>query len=154
MGSCKIYKTKKEYIIVTSSKTEDWIWVADDPIFRVPIANEDSKLIEFVFKALNSSRFDVPNVSIDDVPNWQNETLKKMGQKSYTDLYKKSNSCRVDRDEKGIIGIFPYKPYTPGKLSSGLTVVDEGIVEVNTNITPLHELEMILINVLNRDYKS
>ncbi len=151
---CTVYKTDKEYIIVTTSKTEDWIWVTDDPIFRVLVKNENNDLIEAVFKALESSRIDIPNIPMEDKVAWQEKNLKKMGQKSYTSLYKKSNSCSVSRDENGMVTISPYKPYTPGKFSSGLTVAKEGVVEVDMNVTSIPKLESILIDVLNQDYKG
>jgi hypothetical protein len=154
MHRCHVYKTDKEYLIVTYSKTEDGIWVADEPISRVPVENKDNKLIDAVLEALNSSRLEIPNIPIEDVPIWQKQTLKKMGQKSYTSLYKKSNSCSVNRDENGIIKISPYKPYTPGNFSSGLVVAKEGVVKVDMNVTSVSVLERMLIDILNHDYKS
>ena len=154
MGSCTVYKTDKEYIIVTSSKTEDWIWVADEPIFRVPVQNKNSKLIEAILEALRSSKIDIPNIPVGNYSIRDKETLKKMGQSSYKTLYKKSNSCSVSGDENGIVRISPYKPYIPGDFSSGLVVVKEGVVKVDMNDTSIPELESILIDILNQDYKS
>jgi hypothetical protein len=154
MGSCTVYKTDKEYIIVTSSKTKDWIWVDDEPIFRVPIENRGSKLIEDVLETLKNSRVDIPNIPVKDMPIFQKKNLKEMGQKSYPSLYKKSNSCSVSEDENGIVTISPYKPYKPGKFSSGLVVANEGVVKVDMNVTAIHELESILIDALNQDYKN
>ncbi|MBX2922743.1 MAG: hypothetical protein KF746_11165 [Chitinophagaceae bacterium] len=153
MHFCQVYKTNKEYIIVTKSQTKDWIWVTDEPILRVAVADSDSKLIEAILKALKSSRTNIPNISVEKKPLLEKETLKKMGQKSYTDLYKKSNSCSITRDKNGIITISPYKPYTPGKFSS-LAVAEEGVVQVDMSVTDVSELEDILIEVLEHDYKK
>ncbi len=153
MKACTVYKTDKEYLIVTTSKTEDWIWVEDEPIFRVLIEDKDNKLIEAVFEALKSSKVEIPNIPVENILTRQKEILKKMGQKSYTSLYKKSNSCSVSRDENDMVKISPYKPYMPGKFSSGLVVVSEGVVKVNMSVIPVSELERLLIDILSHDYK-
>lgn len=153
MGSCTVYKTDKEYIIVTASKTEDWIWVADDPIYRVLVEDKDGRLVDAILKALQSSRTGIPNIPVGNFSIREKETLKKMGQSSYKNLYKKSNSCSVSK-ENGIVTISPYKPYIPGDFSSGLVVVKEGVVNVDMNVTSIPELESLLIDVLNRDYKG
>lgn len=154
MKACTVYKIDKEYLVVTTSKTKDWIWVEDEPIFRVSSENKDGKLIEAVFTALKSSKIEIPNIPVENIPIRQKKILKEMGQKSYTHLYKKSSSCSVSRDENGMVKISPYKPYIPGKFSSGLVVAKEGIVQVDMNITSIPELECMLIDVLNRDYKG
>jgi hypothetical protein len=154
MQRCHIYKTAKEYIILTESKTEDWIWTNEGPIYRVLVENKDNKLIETVLEALKSSRLDIPNIPREDKPILEKKALKEMGQKSYTDLYRKSNSCSVSRDENGLIEISPYKPCTPGNFSSGLVVAKEGVVQVDMNVTSVPALESILIEILNQDYKS
>jgi len=153
MGACTVYKTNKEYIIVTLFKTEDWIWVADEPILRVAVEDRGSKLIEDIFEALNSSRMNIPSIPREDYNVLEKRTLTEMGQKSYTDLYKKSNSCSIDKDENNIVTISPYKPYTPGKFTS-LAVAKEGVVRVDMKVTDVSELERILIDVLKKDYKK
>lgn len=153
MSRCQIFKTSKEYIIVTSSETEDWIWVADEPIFRVPVENADSRLIEPVLNALKSSRVDIPNIPMEAKAAWQKEILKKMGQPSFARLYEISNSCSVRRDTNGKVEVSPYKPFTPGKLSSGLTVAKEDVVLLDMKFSSVSDLESTLIEILNRDYK-
>lgn len=153
MHFCQVYKTDKEYIIVTKSQTKDWIWVTDEPILRVPVGNRDNKLIEAVLEALKSSRTNIPNIPVENKPLLEKKTLTAMRQKSYPHLYKKSNSCSIERDKNNVITISPYKPYTPGKFSS-LAVAKEGILQVDMRVTSMSELEGILIDVLNKDYKK
>lgn len=153
MRCCQVYKTGKEYIITTLSKTVDGIWTKDGPIYRVLVENTVSNLIQAVFSGLKSSRLNIPNIPRENKPTLEKNILKEMGQKSFKSLYKNSNSCTISRDEDDIITISPYKPYIPGDFS-GLVVAKEGVVQVDMNVTSIPELENKLIDVLNQDYKS
>jgi hypothetical protein len=153
MSRCTIYKTDEEYIIVTESRTEDWIWIADNPIYRVNLATNNYKLAETILNALKSSRFDIPNILREDFSIREKEILNKMGQSSYKSLYKKSTSCSVKRDENNIVKISPYKPNSP-KDFSNLVVVKEKIVLIDMNVNSIPEFESKIIEVLSQDYKS
>lgn len=153
MGKCTIYKTEKEYIIVTESRTEDWIWVSDVPIIRLDLKTRDYNLAENVLNALENSRFDIPNIHRENFPIREKETLSKMGQSSYKSLYKKSTSCSVNKDENNVVKISPYKPHSP-KDYTNLVIDKENIALIDMNINSILELENKLIEILNQDYKS
>lgn len=100
---CAIYKTKKEYKIVTVYQRESWILHDKDPVFIIPITSSNEKLGECIFSSLNSSGTIKDSELISS-----KELLKLIKESSFKSLYKNSTSCMISLDKERI-ELIPYK---------------------------------------------
>lgn len=152
MKTCEVYKTPKNYIIITESTSDIGLGISDDPIYVIPIDSTINELQEKVFDCLNSSRVGVYTPNRDEWASWQKKQLEKMQQKSFVMLYKNSNSCHLAL-ENNIITIYPYKYYDPSKPKQGLCAVEEAEVKIDLNNIDKDEIIKILVDMLNVSYK-
>ncbi len=130
MKACNIFKTESEYKIVTQSMTEDGFLLSVLPAFVIGVDCSNDELRELIVKSLNSSQANIKTPKRDDYPILQKQVLQAINEKSYSALYKKTNSCDI-RLENNTLSIFPEKLFTLGKPSDGLTIVKEEKVEFN-----------------------
>lgn len=154
MKYCKIYKTNKEYIIITIKKTKNWILIYEFPIYRILIQEKELKLIESVFSCLENSSTEIPDLSVDEFKILKNKILKYIEYKSFEDLYSISNSCLISKTDDNNIIISPYKPILEGNYKNGLEVVQQDEIKLTLNILNFNEIESHIFNVLSYDYKT
>ena len=146
-ASC-IYKTEKEYKIITQSETDIGLFISDDPIFILPIISDIEDVKEAIFKCLNNSRKGIYTPKQDEWGKWQKERLKKMKEKSYIGLDKRSNYVGI-RLEKNVLVISPGK-YTHRQ---GFEIVEKDIVEIGYSPDKEMEITERIIEMLKVDYK-
>jgi len=152
MKASSIYKTQDKFIVITSSESDIGLYLDDDPICTLPINCEIEKLQEAIFYSLKKSRKNIPTPKRDEWAKWKKEQLKKIDQKSYTGLYKNSNSCSI-REENGIVKIWPHKFLTAGKPSDGLDIVEEDVVEIKDAEFNKSEVVSKVMGLLQKKYK-
>ena len=145
MKSCFIYKTEKEYKIITEHESDTGLGLEDEPIFILPIGSDIANIKESIFKSLNSSRKKVPFPK--NVKEWQKEGLKRMKEKSFKGLYEKSNSVGI-RIEKNILIISPSK-YT---TKMGIGIVEEDIVKMEYSLDKEIEITKKILEILEKSY--
>ena len=146
MKSCFIYKTEKEYKIITEHESDTGLGLEDKPIFILPIESDIVNIKESIFKSLNSSRKNVPFPK--DVKEWQKEGLKRMAEKSFKGLYEKSNSVGI-RIEKNILTICPSK-YMP---KMGIVPIEEDMIKMEYSLDKEIEITKKILEILEIDYK-
>jgi hypothetical protein len=106
MKTVQIYKTKKEFIIVTEYQLMSKAYISSDPIFKIPLSIADYEFEEFIFIALNSSK---TLTESEESKYWLGkEYMKKIGAKSYENFYKNTNSCTLEV-ENNLMTIYPMK---------------------------------------------
>lgn len=146
MKSCVIYRTDKEYKIVTESETDTGLFVSDTPVYILPLTISDEILKEKINNCLQNSKTGIKMPETrEGFSEWQKEQLTNLQEKTFSSLYKKSRSCLV-RIESGQLTIYPYECLD---VKKGLTIMDDKIV----HFSYLKELELIatqeIIKILN-----
>lgn len=142
--ACDIYKTLKEYKIVTLSTSDTGLFLADVPTFILPITISKDELSNKIFSSLNSSRCNVPfpNSKVE-MQEFQKKHLKDLKEKSFKSLYKNSINCSI-RLENNILEI------TPSRFEKYyLEPVSEKSVKIEYNNNEL-EITKIIIDILNK----
>lgn len=128
--SCVVYKTNKEYKIVTESETDTGLFISDEPVFILPSTISDDELITKIFLSLNSSKEEIIfPVNREAMDKWQTKQLNNLNEKSFVDLYKNSRSCLIRIEDK-ILTIYPYEY---GGARKGLIVNEEKIEKFNSS---------------------
>ena len=142
MKACTIYKTNREYKIITVYQRESEILHQRDPVFIIPITSSNEKLSKCIFNSLNSSGTIKESELITT-----KELLKLIKAPSFKSLYKNSTSCMIFLS-KGKLELIPYKE-----------AKDRGLEEVNEDkktIDYTKENESLIITtiveMLNRKY--
>lgn len=146
MKACAVYKTKKEYKILTSYQVDIGRHVLRNPIFIIPL---DIQLHDFknkIFECLNTSK----SISYDEYYSGisPKEVLKMMKESSFNGLYKKSTSCMIYLDDNHIkIVPYIYKGYEQGliELVENTKIIK---IENDNTIQIVAEIE----NMLSKDY--
>lgn len=145
MKSIHIYKTKKDYKIITFYKLESGSYIGSDPVFVMPIDVSSEDLAGKLFEALNASR--TLKESEEDKFWLGNGLLKKIKETSFNKFYATSLSCNVSFD-KGIIILTPYK-YT-GK-DQGLEMEESRTyrvaLEKNNRLEVVEKIKQMLASV-------
>ena len=103
MKACDIYRTKKEYKIVTMYHTDWGLYISDDPIFFLPLNATKEDIASAISKAIDASS-DIEQPSL----NSSKELLVKIKERSWSSLYKNSKCCILYID-KHIATIKPQK---------------------------------------------
>ena len=106
MKFVQIFKTSKNFIIMTMYKTESWTYIVGEPIWLLPSTVELEELEKKVFESLSLSRS--ISKSEEDKIWLGNTVLKKIGETSFNKFYTKSASCNIYLDN-GKITIEPNK---------------------------------------------
>lgn len=151
MRACNIYKTKDFYKIITESETEDGFLLSGDPVFLVSIEDNSIDLTNAIFNSLKSSRTNVPTPKREQYPILEKEIMKKIKEKSYTSLYKTSNSASL-RLEEGTLKIWPLKFFNPARPGDGLVLVEEDKFEIPDAENNKEEVVKAITEILNRKY--
>jgi hypothetical protein len=141
MKSIQVYKTKKDFKIVTLYKRESDSYIISDPIFIMPIDTKLEDLENKLFEALNTSR--TLKESEED-KFYSGNLLKKIKESSFNKFYAGSSSCYVSL-EKGIISITPQK-YMGN--NQGLEREDDKTYQVTLNDNNRLEVVKDLIQML------
>jgi hypothetical protein len=150
-GSCIIHKTKGFYKIITDSKTTAGFFLGGEPVFLVSIDNVED-LQKCIFQSLVSSKSGVPVPKREDYKLGDRELCKKIGEVSYSSLYKSSNTLSLRLNEDELI-LTPLKYYNPKKPSQGLVDVDEDICLIKDPFNKKDEVTSLVIKLLEKDYK-
>lgn len=152
MKRCNIYKTDKNYIIVTTSLSDIGLKIADDPIYVLPISCKLEEIKEKIFDSLDSSREEIYTPKKDEWDIWQKKILEKMQQKTFSILYKNSNSCNIIIDDN-TLKIQPLKLKDPKKPSAALYQVTEDELVLEYNKMKKDEIIIKIIEVLDKSYR-
>ncbi len=151
MKACKIYKTEKSFIIITTSETDIGLFLDDEPIFKMPLDSNANDLFNKVNLAMNSSRINIATPSQNKWKAWQEHKLKQIGMSSYNSLYKKSRCCSISIN-KNKLKVLPYKLLSKNTPSKGLVAVEEDIIEISVKGLNDIKLVEIILQVLNKQY--
>ncbi|MDO4230322.1 MAG: hypothetical protein Q4C98_10945 [Capnocytophaga sp.] len=107
--ACSIYRTDAEYKIITESKTDTGLFMADTPVYIIPISVSEKELSDKIFSSLFSSKDNVKfPATKSEMTEYQKEHLKNIKEKSFSNLYKNSTNCSI-RLTNNIITIIPNK---------------------------------------------
>jgi hypothetical protein len=129
MKRCQLHRTKTKFIVYTESKSDTGLYLADDPVYLLPVVCDVLELQNAIVDSLLKSRRNMPTPKRDEWAAWQKDLLKKMKQRSFTGLYKSSSSCLVEMNGNALI-IYPEKLSQASRPSQGLVLVEEGRVEI------------------------
>ena len=142
MGSVEIYKTSKNYKILTQYKLESGSYISSEPIFILPIDVNKEEMESKLFEALEASR-DLSESEEDDF--WLgNKLLKKLKESSFDKLYKSSCSCHVSL----IDGIFSITPQKYVGKNVGLDILEDRAVKFfydNNRSEVLEKITQVLL---------
>lgn len=152
MKSCTIYKTNKNYIVVTESTSDIGLGIIDDPIYTLPLDVSIDEFQKKLFECLSKSKTGVSTPKNNEWASWEKDQLLKMGQRSFTTLYKNSNSCQVSLDGNVLI-ISPYKYYDPNRPKDGLCLLQDAEIKIDFSSVAKTEIIIKLIEMLNVSYK-
>lgn len=143
MKACQIYKTNKEYKIITLYKTESWAYISSHPIYILPISTNVDELTNIIFKTLESSR----SISeIEEKKMWLGDNLlKAINEVSYNKLYKNSKVCGLFLKEDKIMIV----SYTYLGLNKGIVGNDNDEIEIEYKDELKVEIIQKVIDVLN-----
>jgi hypothetical protein len=147
--TCEIYKTSKNYIIITESSSDIGLGISDDPIYVIPINSTINELEEKVFDCLNSSRVGIYTPKRDEWASWQKEQLLKMGQKSFDLLYKNSSSCSLKLEDN----ILSICPRSLTRKHKGLVLVEKDIIKLDLNDINKDQAIKKIIEALSISYE-
>jgi hypothetical protein len=150
-GSCVIHKTSNFYKIITDSKTTAGFFLAGEPVFVVSLENVE-ELQRCIFESLVSSKSGVPVPSQEEYKIGDRELCKKIGEISYTSLYKSSNTLSL-RFNENELQLTPLKYYNPKKPSQGLVDVFEDSCSIKDPFNKKDEVTSLVIKLLEKDYK-
>lgn len=106
MKSIEIFKTNKEFKIITLYMLQSGSYIASNPIFIFPADVEVKDLSNSISEALKESR--ILNESEEDKFWLGNGLLKKIKESSFNKFYATSSSCYISL-VNGIISIIPQK---------------------------------------------
>ncbi len=138
-----IYKTKSDYKIVTSYRTESWSYINGEPIFIFPISSQIKDLEDKIFESLESSR-EISESEEEDI--WLgNKLLKSLKESSFNKLYSSSVCVGVFKDED----MYEIKPYKFNGKNKGISGDDTESVKSDLNISRKDLTEKIL-SMLNK----
>lgn len=129
MGCIQIFKTKKNYIIITLYKTESWTYIIGNPVFLLPLDVPLDFFIKTVIDALKMSR-SISESEEKAIRIYQKGLLKDLKEKSFNELYKKSKSCNIYLDDLKI-------SIEPNIYISS----DEGLVNIEEKNTKMSFIE-------------
>lgn len=150
-GSCVIHKTSKFYKIITDSKTVAGFFLAGEPVFLVSIDNVED-LQKCIFQSLVSSKSGIPVPNREDYKLIDRDLCKKIGEVSYTSLYKSSNTLSLRLSENELL-LTPLKYYNPKRPSQGLVDVVEDSSLIKDPFNKKDEVTSLVIKLLEKDYK-
>jgi hypothetical protein len=127
---CEVYKTKKEFKIITQNTTSDGFGMASNPIYILPIDTSKEELYKSVGKALDQSK---TNVSFPSEKNlydkYINELLCSLKEKSMGNLYR-NNGCLLEQNENKLV-VNVYRLFNPSKPNDGVVFDDNRMKEIN-----------------------
>lgn len=88
--ACDIYKTNKEYKIITMYKTDIGVYHLDEPVFILPISSSKEELLNVIQKSISASRF-INNPSKSSLKTF----LHIIKEKNLNSFYKNSICCSI-----------------------------------------------------------
>lgn len=146
MKACAIYKTKKEYKVLTSYQVDIGRHVLRTPIFLIPLDIPLQDLKNKIFECLNASK----SISYDEYYSGisPKEILKLMKESSFNGLYKKSTSCMIYFDHNQI-KIVPYIYKGP---EQGLVELLDNIKIINIEDNDTVQIVSEIENILSKNY--
>lgn len=98
MKACQIFKTQKEYKVITMYKTDSGSYKLMDPIYILPHDIEKEKLTLSILACLNSSKL-IENPQINN----SKELLQKLKETSFNKFYQKSKCCMLFVDDNEVV---------------------------------------------------
>jgi hypothetical protein len=150
-GQCIIHKTNRFYKIITDSKTKAGFLLGGDPVFLVEVDNV-KELENSIFESLLSSKSGVPVPSQEGYKIGEKDLCKKLGETSFTALYKGSNALSVSF-ENNELKLIPLKYYNPLKASQGLVDVTEDAQLIVDPFNNKEQVTSLVIQLLEKDYR-
>lgn len=106
MKSVEVYRTKKNYKILTQYELESGSYISSNPIFILSLDTDTEEIANRIFEALDSSRL-LSESEEDDF--WLgNKLLKEIKESSFDKFYQSSTSCRISK-QKDFVIIAPRK---------------------------------------------
>jgi hypothetical protein len=144
MKALSIYKTEKNYKIITMYLKDTGTYILKDPIFFLDLDVDAVKLGEIIFESLNKSR----KITSSEDNFSSKELLKKLKESSFKKLYQNSTSCCIYL-EKNLITIEPQICINPNE---GLEVVEEDIIQLEYSAQSTCLIVENIIDILNKKY--
>ena len=87
---CDIYKTDKEYKIITMYKTDSGLYHLDEPVFFLPISSSKEELLYAIQKSISVSK-----LIKDPLQSDLKDFLRIVKERSLTRFYKSSVCCSL-----------------------------------------------------------
>ena len=140
MKACKIFKTKKNYKIVTLYKADTGTYISNSPVYILPISCNIEEVGKLIRDSLKTS-----NLIPYPKENFSTQLLKDLKEPSFKKLYANSTSCGLFLDKEKL-EIIPYKCINP---EEGLDEDSERIQCFDYNELNEIDLGEIVSKVLN-----
>lgn len=125
MKACQIFKTQKEYKIITMYKTDTGSYKLMEPIFILPNTIEKGKFTISVYDSLNSSKL-IKNPE----SNNSKELLQKLKETSFNKFYQKSKCCMLFVENDKVV----IEPQIYSTKFKGLETIHDKVVILKTNL--------------------
>ena len=107
MKACKIYKTKKNYKIITLYKTDTGTYISNSPVYILPISSNIEEFGKLIKDSLTAS-----NLIPYPKENFSTQLLKDLKESSFKKLYANSTSCGLFLNKEKL-EIITYKCINP-----------------------------------------
>ena len=105
--ACSIYKTEKNYKIITTYPVSSGIFVTREPVFILPLNITLEELKNTIFKAINECKL-ISCKEYEKMPHSIKYYLNILKEKSLKGLYQNSTYCSIYL-KNGILEIVPFK---------------------------------------------
>ncbi|MBR4197568.1 MAG: CdiI family contact-dependent growth inhibition immunity protein [Bacteroidales bacterium] len=136
-----VYKTRKHYVILTAYKTES-TWLLSDPVYILSLDTTAEELAKVISDGLAHSRS--ISETEENIFRSNNKLLKKMKERSWSNLYKTSKSCTITIDNNEIT----IEPWILSGTLRGLVQDEERAVKLEFSKSNYVDVAQVVIDIL------
>ncbi|MBO4739637.1 MAG: CdiI family contact-dependent growth inhibition immunity protein [Bacteroidales bacterium] len=137
-----IYKTMKHYAILTAYQTESGIWLFSDPVYILSLDITEEEFAKVISDGLAHSRS--ISEKEENIFRSNNKLLKRMKERSWSNLYKTSKSCTIEIENNEII----IEPWILSSTQRGLVSDEERVVKLEFSKSNYVDVAQIVIDIL------
>ncbi len=134
-------KTRKHYVIITAYKTES-TWLLSDPVYILSLDTTAEELAKVISDGLAHSRS--ISETEENIFRSNNKLLKKMKERSWSNLYKTSKSCTIKIDNNEIT----IEPWILSGTLRGLVQDEERAVKLEFSKSNYMDVAQVVIDLL------
>lgn len=136
-----VYKTRKHYVIITAYKTESTMLLSD-PVYILSLDTTAEELAKVISDGLAHSRS--ISETEENIFRSNNKLLKKMKERSWSNLYKTSKSCTIKIDNNEIT----IEPWILSGTLRGLVQDEERAVKLDFSKSNYMDVAQVVIDLL------